>query len=90
MPRSARRAQPDAEPDYEARLVKRVLNIHVVQSSTAYAFYVKWHDPATGTPIAAPDPYDVAMPCREWRWRLGTYDKKLKRFYAAARWPTGE
>ena len=90
MPRSARRAQPDPEPDYEARLAKRVLNIHVVQSSGAYAFYVNWHDPATGTPIVAPDPYDVAMPCREWRWRLGTYDKKLKRFYAAARWPTGE
>ena len=73
-----------AAADPEKRLHKRLRSIQVVQSHEPFRFYLAHCLRGEAAPILEPpDPYELGVSCRRWRWLMRVYDGSLKAYHAA-------
>ena len=64
--------------DVERRIQKRIYNIWVVESSAAYMRYLEGYSFGSVKDFYAPDPFDVSISCRRWKWLMREYDQTIK------------
>ena len=64
--------------DVEQRTRKRIYNIWVVESSTSYMRYSQEVGFGSVEEVNAPDPFDVSISTRRWKWLMHEYDQAIK------------
>ena len=64
--------------DTDRRMRKRMFSLLVVQSTPAFTRYTQEVDFGAAPELMPPDPYDLDISVRRWKWLLSRYDKGLK------------
>ena len=65
--------------DIDKRLRKRIFSLLVVQSTPAFIRYTQQVNYGAAPELVPPDPYDVDISVRRWKWLLSQYDKGIER-----------
>ena len=64
--------------NFEYRMQKRMFNLLVVQSSPEWSSYIQEYDLRLSDELKPPDPYDMTISVRQWKWRMRQYVQALK------------
>ena len=68
--------------DVERRRRKRIFNILIVQSTPAFMLYKQDCDFGAAPDLEPPDPWDLNISVRHWKWRMRQYDQAVKHHVA--------
>ena len=68
--------------DVERRRRKRIFNLLVVQSTPAFRLYMQECDSGAAPDLDPPDPWDLNIPVRRWKWLMRQYDQAVKQYVA--------
>ena len=64
--------------DVDRRMRKRIVNILAVQSTPAFMLYKQDCDFGAAPYLDPPDPWDLSIPVRRWKWLMRQYDQAVK------------
>ncbi len=69
------------EPDWPTRRAKRIGQVAHIKVKQPYEFYVAWNSTYSATYMQEPDPTDLRLSDRKWRYTLYKWDQLLKRMH---------
>ena len=74
-------ATPGAEPDWATRRAKRIGQVAHIKAKQPYEFYVAWNSTDPAMYMQEPDPTDLRLSDRKWRYTLHKWDQLLRQMY---------
>ena len=69
--------------DVEQRMRKRIFNLLVVQSTPAFRLYMQECEFGAAPELVPPDPWDLNISVRRWKWLMREYDQAVKQIVVA-------
>jgi len=69
------------EPDWPTRRAKRIGQVAHIKAKQPYEFYVAWNSTDPATYMQEPDPTDLRLSDRKWRYTLYKWDQLLKQMH---------